>query len=42
MKRRLAIWAMQCLCNATAQHSIIRKIKWLDVSLMDILRMERW
>ncbi len=35
MKRHMAIWAMQCLCNARHQHSIIRKIKLLDISLMD-------
>ena len=35
MKRRLAIWAMQYLCNARHQHSIIRNIILLDISLMD-------
>jgi hypothetical protein len=34
MKRHMAIWAMQCLGNARHQRSIIRKIKWLGVSLM--------
>ncbi len=35
MKRRLAIWAMQCLCNARHQHNIIRNITLLYIALMD-------
>jgi len=35
MKRLLAIWAMQCLCNARHLHSIISEIVWLGGYLMD-------
>jgi len=35
MKRHMAIWAMQYLCNARHRTSNICKINWLDIFLVD-------